>query len=576
MRQRRVAATAALVLPLVTWSTSAGANAAAAATFIVNNAASAMCSDATTNSALTPYCTIQAAVNAATAPGDTVIIEPGVYAPFTVTASGTAAAPIAIKSLATNAEQINAGAAPLVEVTAPKTATTPVVTVNGAAYVNLDGLLVLQHSSLSGVAITGSSHITLGSSVVAQYSGNDPSVAISSGSSSVTLSRDVLTGNDPAGVVVLQGGSGTTITTDQINGAGRGPAVVLNGTANTSVTGNTITGFCGTGINVTGGSTSTSIQNNVAYNLVTTPVLQTCPTPDSAGVVLTVDGTSAPGTTVDYNILYTNRPTIPTIYSWAGTVYTSASALAAATGQATHDSNSSDPNAAIDSANSQAPGALPVDINGNPRVDDPAVPNTGAGTFTDYDRGATETVDPITVGLAATWPAVMPAATPGTFTATVTDSWGYAPTGCTYDFGDGSAPVTVTLVNGACIAQHAYSVTGAYTFTYTVHSSDGYDLVQRLAERVSPATAFQPALTLTATPGVLHGVTATGTATDDWSLASCTFTFGDGTQTSVTPPDPGEPCTAWHTYPGSGTYTVSVVETDAGGNQATTSGQFTS
>ncbi|HEX4787428.1 MAG TPA: hypothetical protein VH372_03125 [Actinospica sp.] len=67
-------------------------------TFHVNNAASAACSDSTTDSAVTPYCTIQAAVDAATSPGDTVIVAAGTYASFTMTASGTAAAPITVRT----------------------------------------------------------------------------------------------------------------------------------------------------------------------------------------------------------------------------------------------------------------------------------------------------------------------------------------------------------------------------------------------------------------------------------------------------------------------------------------------
>ena len=59
------------------------AHAASATTLYVGNAPTAHCSDAGTGSSAAPYCTIQAAVNAASA-GTTVLVEPGSYAPATV------------------------------------------------------------------------------------------------------------------------------------------------------------------------------------------------------------------------------------------------------------------------------------------------------------------------------------------------------------------------------------------------------------------------------------------------------------------------------------------------------------
>ena len=54
----------------------ADAQAATGGTLYVDNSATSHCSNSTTDSSVTPYCTIQAAVNA-TQPGDTVLAKSG-------------------------------------------------------------------------------------------------------------------------------------------------------------------------------------------------------------------------------------------------------------------------------------------------------------------------------------------------------------------------------------------------------------------------------------------------------------------------------------------------------------------
>lgn len=54
---------------------------------------------------------------------------------------------------------------------------------------------------------------------------------------------------------------------------------------------------------------------------------------------------------------------------------------------------------AIDSANSNAPDEPSTDLDGNPRVDDPAVANTGAGTRLYDDRGVYEKQIPLATNL---------------------------------------------------------------------------------------------------------------------------------------------------------------------------------
>jgi len=86
VRKHRVAVTTALLVCAGTVSAPISAHAAATSTFYVDDGAAGGCSDATSNSSAKPYCTIQAAVNEATAPGDTVSVAVGAYAPFTVLA----------------------------------------------------------------------------------------------------------------------------------------------------------------------------------------------------------------------------------------------------------------------------------------------------------------------------------------------------------------------------------------------------------------------------------------------------------------------------------------------------------
>lgn len=149
-RQRRVAiATAALICagsafgPVV-------ARADTTSTFYVSNATSANCSDSTTNSAATPYCTIQAAVDVATTAGDTVIVSPGEYAPFTVTASGTAAAPITIETTSGRGFDTS----PYTDITT--TSDTGAVTLDGASHVVIKGLSLEEEGDAGVITVTRS------------------------------------------------------------------------------------------------------------------------------------------------------------------------------------------------------------------------------------------------------------------------------------------------------------------------------------------------------------------------------------------------------------------------------------
>ena len=239
MRKHRVAATAALLISAGSLSSPLIAHADSAATYYVNDGAGITCSDSTADSATTPYCTIQAAVNAATTPGDTVIVRAGHYSPFTVTSSGTAAAPITIES-STQAFRSSS-----VYVNSDSTAT-PVISVNDASYVDLTGFNVTQSLAAGAVELSGSTHIALTSLNIEESKQTaEPTVAIGAGSSSVTVSRSEVTSASTAGAIVAQGGSNDVFTTDYLPTSVYGPSLVLDQTTDSDVVGNTIGHGCG-------------------------------------------------------------------------------------------------------------------------------------------------------------------------------------------------------------------------------------------------------------------------------------------------------------------------------------------
>ncbi len=181
-----------------------------------------------------------------------------------------------------------------------------------------------------------------------------------------------------------------------------------------SIVGNDVYDNASAGINLEGLPPGTPsgfvIANNIAVDNAST-----CP--DGAGGTvkcprsrgnIRVDSTSQLGTTLDHDLVALVAPVIAgstaTMMVWGSTSYTSLAAFAAASGQ---DGNGlqSDPlwtaptsgdftlgagSAAIDSADSGAPGQRDHDVTGLPRVDDPATVDSGVGVRSYDDRGALE------------------------------------------------------------------------------------------------------------------------------------------------------------------------------------------
>jgi PKD repeat protein len=249
------------------------------------------------------------------------------------------------------------------------------------------------------------------------------------------------------------------------------------------IVGNTVFHNLTAGINVEGSSpasTGATIANNVSVD-------NGLASPRTKGNIR-VDSSSTPGATVDYNLVSLSGS--GTQYTWGSKGYTSLAAFHAATGQeagglqaspgfvdaAAGDFHLTAGSPAIDSANSGVSGAQATDADGNQRVDDPGVANSGAGPRAFDDRGAFEfqggspppaNQKPVAVlGLT-------PSSGAAPLTVTADGSGSSDPDGTVagyrFDFGDG----TVVSQSGKSSATHVYPNPGSYTVTLTVTDNQG-------------------------------------------------------------------------------------------------------
>ncbi len=349
-------------------------------------AKSSACSPSGTGTQAVPFCTVQAAVDAA-GPGDTVILEgrSAAYAEnVSVTGSGTAAAPITITSEYPAFEQ------------QPKVRS---ISLSGASHVLVRGI----ETTVGGVTVSGSQNVTLDSLYVLPSQGTD-GVHLSGDSSDVTVSRNWVYGDRASAVVVDPGSTGIVITTnllDSSTDAVGTPILSVDGAPGTDVVSNTLQTPCaGAEIDLSGGSVNSVVENNVL-----TPSLGAvayCTSPVKTGMEVSTDSIS--GTTADYNDIYS--PGGGALYTWGGTGYTSGAAFNAATGQGGHDLASNPEyvnngtacsvtptpgsgSPVIDSADPLAPGELTTDINGAPRIASIAAGRTAPDADA-YDRGAVQ------------------------------------------------------------------------------------------------------------------------------------------------------------------------------------------
>ena len=545
-RSRVIAASTATFLAAAALAPAA-AQAAGQNTIYVDNTSSA-CTDSGTGALDAPFCTLQAAADVVD-PGDIVSVGDGTYAAATLTRSGTASAPIQFvpthaskTSFNTRITGLTLQSADDIEFSGLAFGTTGTVTVDGGSDVTFS------HVNMQGPAVAGT-----------------PELHITGAASDVTVQDSRLDS------VLIDGGSTGTMLTTNVVGAGSASAIAIDDASGTDVTSNTI-GGCGPTISVTDSSAGTRIENNIVdYVETSASAGYACPV-TSTGDGLLVDASSAPGTTSDYNDIYSSG------YSWNGTVYTQASAFYAATGQGKHDFTTqqsatlAEGSPAIDSADSAAPGEQSTDYSGNPRVSDPTVAHTGAGEYDYYDRGATEFQDPHTAVTGSVFTASASQAPVG---ATITlhtnyaDTWSDTPTYQYSFYGpNGSSTVTTTATDMSLTLPTA----GTYTVGLAV-DYNGYGYISAgnsVSVTAVAAAPLVPSLAAKADQSTMVDVDTSG-ITDAWNVTGVSIDFGDGT--------PAEPVdsdgTLSHIYAASGTYTITETVTDAGGNTAKTTSKFT-
>ncbi|MEU7865535.1 PKD domain-containing protein [Dactylosporangium sp. NPDC049140] len=470
----------------------------------VNHAAGANCSDAGAGTASRPYCTIGAALATASA-GRTITVSGDYDEHVTIDKSGEPGRPITLKNAGPGLVTLNGG---------PGLG----FTIDGQHDIAVSGFLVRNATSGPGLAVTNSTRIAIDNFYVSIASGATAPPARLAGVTDSTLTKVGLSGSTSpvalildaatSGVVVKSAilalaatagahgievlGSRNTILNSQFQNAGvligpgasgnavvnsvvtnsRGAGIDNTGATGTAITNNTVQNNCGSGIRIAGASSGVSVQNNVVTNSG----------PGSSGNCGSTAGTveigvydGAVGTTVvDYNSVYRGVVTLPApdAYAW-GTAMGLAD-FRTASGQAAHDLEGATPGTLEDSANSAAPGYQATDYLGRPRLDNPNLANTGAGSVKYADRGYRETIKgpsaTLTVRIdqsALSVTADASGATPG-----------YAPIASyTFDFGDGTAAVT----QAAPVATHRYAQPGNYWVRVNVADANG--LVPGTAEQ---------------------------------------------------------------------------------------------
>ncbi|MFR9780928.1 NosD domain-containing protein [Micromonospora sp. MS34] len=338
-----------------------------------------------------PFCTISAAA-AAVQPGQTVLVQPGIYLEnVTFTRSGTEAAPITFRAVNTTSAMVRVGRYNTTTVTGT------ILTLRQAHDVVVDGFTVYGDREGAAVVVDASSRVTVNNLSVQQ--GLSPAgVRVTGGSQDVTVSRNWLNSPGTPGLVVESGVTGTTVVANQLPAG----TMLLTGAPGSTVTNNTVRALCGPGIEVTGSSPDAVIANNIVQPLAdqsgcAQPVVETA---------VVVSAESASQAAAHHNLVDPTPGWAP--YAWAGTTYPTLDDFQAATGQGASDI-SADPllgivtgadraylplkqsSPAVDSADATARGVPATDMLGNPHADDPTWNNTGTGNGY-HDRGAVERI----------------------------------------------------------------------------------------------------------------------------------------------------------------------------------------
>jgi PKD repeat protein len=598
--------------------------AAATTTYTVDNTA-ASCSDTGPGNQAQPFCTIAAGAKKAQ-PGDTVLVAAGTYSgtsvnpansgtvgnPITFTANagvtisgGTRAFAISSRSnivisgftvAGTSSYGISVSGSSANDVISGNTvsfAGQPVSgqSASGIYVINLAGGSIVNNishdNSAHGILLSGTTTgvtVSGNTSYHNAYQWQRNANGIDDIAPGNSIIGNVTYANEDTGINIYTGGDNALVVNNISYGNGDHGIDDFDVTGG-RIIGNTVYGNCTDGINVEGTSGNYLIENNVSMNNATGAIINPTPiNPPGAytnkcnrrvGNIGVYDSAPA-STTANYNLVWQSGAGAE--YTWAGTAYSTQSALTAATGQEAHgifaspgfanagaaDFQLTEGSRAIDSADSGASGQQSTDVIGNPRVDDPATPNTGAGPRAYDDRGALEYQPTGNV----TGPAAHLSLAAGSSAFQVTadasgSTAGSAPiTSYTFNFGDG----TTAGPQPGPTAGHTYTSAGSFTVSVTVTDANGLtsSASKSFSVSQSPPTARLAVSPSSGTAPLAVTADASASAAGSSPITSYMFNFGDGTTVG-----PQAGATAGHTYSSPGTYQVTVTVTDASGQTAT-------
>ncbi len=538
------------------------APAQAAATTLYVDSNNPACSNAGSGTSSIPYCTISAAASVAKA-GQTVLVDPGVYPEsVTVKNSGTPSTPVVFAAAPGAAVTVTGGGG-----------LTHGFTLSSKSWVTVQGFNVTSTTG-AGIYVSGGSHVTIADNHVSlaglPVSGKTaPGIQLSKATDS-TISGNWCERNTKAGIYLASSADrnqvvGNTTTENAAGYTRMAPGIDVRTLSNTVaynvshhnedsglqfytgagsnfvsgnvsydngdhgiddlnapnqvIVGNSIYRNVTAGINLEGSSTGGTVENNISVdNGINSP---------RTSSNIRIDSVSISGATMDYNEVFLHSGSIQ--YIWAKTSYTTLASLRAATGQEAHglqadpswkapgsgDFRLSSGSAAIDSANSAAPGEPIVDVDGNGRYDDPGTPNTGAGPRLYDDRGAYEfqagskpTDAPPSAALSVT-PRSGTAPVQVTADASASTDTDQSPISTyRFDFGDG----TVAGPQSGATASHTYTAPGTYSVTVKVTDTAG---LSSTTPGVSVVVSGSKPTNLVGNPGFEAGLTGWNTSGSD-------------------------------------------------------------
>ncbi|HEY2314419.1 MAG TPA: right-handed parallel beta-helix repeat-containing protein [Streptosporangiaceae bacterium] len=536
---RRIGGAAGAVFSTAVVASMLTTSAAQASTSYVVDDTSASCSDAGAGTAVQPFCTIAAAASKAHA-GDTVLVAAGTYSGTSVdpASSGVAGSPITFTanpgvtiSGGTRAFSISSRNYIVVNgFNVTGTSSYGIYVSGGSNNIVSNNSVSLAGQPVSGAAAAGIYIRNLAGGTVSGNVSHDNSshgIALSGSTTGVTVAgntsyhnayqyqraaegindlgpgnsiiRNVTYGNEDTGINIYPGANNTLIA-DNVSYDNGDHGIDNHDVTGGRIIGNTVYDNCADGINVEGTSGNYDIENNVSSDNATGAIISPTPINPAGAYSNNCDRRtgnigvydSAPATTTaNYNLVWQDGAGAE--YEWSGTPYNTQPALNLATGQEANGifANPKFANAAIwdlqltagspaiDSANSGASGEQATDLLGNPRVDVPAMPNTGSGPQPYGDRGAYEFQPVAPVAHLKVSPAT--GATPLAVIADASPSaaGNAAITGYTFDFGDGST----VGPQAAARAAHTYTSAGTVTVKVTVTDSDG--LTSTATQRVT-------------------------------------------------------------------------------------------